>query len=64
MISSTFQELGLDEETSQRGTSLVRLLTSHDELWQVESEPESLTGSERAQKIIASWLQDSELQRF
>jgi hypothetical protein len=65
IIKQAFQDLGADEGNADRFTSLVRLLTSHQGWGQdIHSTQEKADTEKEAVRILQSWLQDGELQRF
>ncbi len=58
-IAKAMQELGLDAGAAQRCVSMVKLLISHSEWWQVKSPKEPV-----ALLVLQSWLRDEEIRRF
>ena len=59
ILARTLQDIGMEEGAAWRAVELVRILTSHQDWFEVR-EPED----ERAYHILRSWLEDSDVQRF
>lgn len=59
IIASTLENLGLDEAAAWRKVELVRILTSHQD-WYEMLEPQE----DAAYRLVHTWLEDSDIQRF
>jgi glycosidase len=61
IIAGAAQELGLDEGTAWHAVEAVKLLTSHQRWFEMETPK---TKRAYAHKVLRSWLSDEDVQRF
>jgi glycosidase len=59
ILASTFEDMGMEEGTAWREVELIRILTSHQDWFDIEK-PEEV----QAFQILRTWLEDSDVQRF
>ena len=65
IITEVFQGLGMERGTAERGTSLVRLLTSYGAGMPAQSQPETEPGGDQSPaQLLHTWLSDAELQHL
>jgi glycosidase len=59
ILDSALQDMGMDEGAAWRAVELVRILTSHQDWFEIQGLEE-----ERAYLTLRSWLEDSDVQQF
>ncbi len=59
IIASTLCDLGLDEATSWRAVAVIKILTTHQQWFEVQA-----SGTKWAHGVLESWLKDSDVQGF
>jgi glycosidase len=59
ILASTYRDMGSDEGTALREVELIRILTSHQDWYEIE---EIETGP--AYRILRTWLEDGDVQRY
>jgi hypothetical protein len=65
IITEVFQGLGVDRPTAERGTSLVKLLTSYGGALPVQTPQGTELGEDQSPaQILHTWLSDAELQHL
>jgi hypothetical protein len=63
IITEVFQGLGMEREAAERGTRLVRLLTSYGAGFPVHKPTETEVGEDKSPaQLLHTWLSDAELQ--
>ncbi|MBN1814433.1 MAG: alpha-amylase [Anaerolineae bacterium] len=65
IIAGTLRDMGLDEDTAWRAVEMVKLLTSHQRWFEMEtSKTKRARARAYAREVLLSWLSDDDVKRF